>query len=116
MGSNFDSFRNTFTLTMVDAIETKLAQNQWLGGQQPSKEDAESFQGMAACPNACAWWVLCSRFTDDVRGTWTAAAAAAPAKEGGKKGKQEAPKPAAAAEEVDEMDLFGDEDPAAAAE
>ena len=37
-------------------------------------------------------------------------------KGGGKKGKQEAPKPAAAAEEVDEMDLFGDEDPAAAAE
>ena len=29
--------------SMVDAIESKLGDNCWLGGQQPSKEDAEQF-------------------------------------------------------------------------
>ena len=72
---------------MVDAIEAKLEQNQWLGGQQPSKEDAEQFVAMGdncpnvdTHPNAFAWYALVSRFTEAVRGTWTAAAAAAPEK------------------------------------
>lgn len=71
---------------MVDAIENKLQQNQWLGGQQPSSEDAEAFKNMDGTPNvdthpnAFGWWCLVSRFTDDVRKTW---AAAAPAKEAG---------------------------------
>ena len=71
---------------MVDAIESKLVQNQWLGGQQPSSEDAEQFKNMPnppnvdTHPNAFAWWCLVSRFTDAVRGTWSAAA---PAKEAG---------------------------------
>lgn len=70
---------------MVDAIESRLQENQWLGGQQPSKEDAETFKNMAGAnpnpdthPNAFGWWLLVSRFTDAVRGSWTEAA---PAKE-----------------------------------
>ena len=73
---------------MVDAIEAKLEQNQWLGGQQPSKEDAEQFVALGdnapnvdTHPNAFAWFALVSRFTEAVRGTW-AAAAAAPADKG----------------------------------
>ena len=69
---------------MVDAIESRLAENQWLGGQNPSKEDSEQFVSMAGAspnvdthPNAFAWFALVSRFTDDVRGSWTAAAPAA---------------------------------------
>ena len=65
---------------MVDAIESKLQQNQWLGGQQPSDEDAEAFKNMAAAPvvdthpNAFAWFSLVGRFTDAIRDSWTAAA------------------------------------------
>ena len=69
---------------MVDAIEGKLGQNSWLGGQQPSKEDAETFASMAnnapnsdSHPESYAWWVLCSRFSEEVRGTWAAGAPAA---------------------------------------
>ena len=69
---------------MVDAIESKLADNQWLGGQQPSKEDAEQFVSMSGKapsvdthPNAFAWYALVGRFTDDVRNSWAAAAPAA---------------------------------------
>ena len=90
----------------------------WLGGQQPSKDDAEAFNSLNECPdadthpNASAWYSLVSRFTESVRNSWTATSAAAPS--GGKKGKDEAkaakkqqakaakqeqPKPAAAAAE-----------------
>ena len=66
---------------MVDAIETRLADNMWLGGQQPSKEDAEQAAALGSAPNvdthpnAFAWFTLVSRFTDAVKGTWPAAAA-----------------------------------------
>ena len=69
---------------MVDAIESRLTENMWLGGQQPSKEDAEQFGALAGQqispdthPNTFAWFTLVSRFTDAVRGGWTAAAPAA---------------------------------------
>ena len=67
---------------MVDAIESKLGDNIWLGGQQPSKEDAEQFISLGQAPNvathpgAYAWYTLVGRFSDDVRGSWTAAAPA----------------------------------------
>ena len=68
---------------MVDAIESKLGENCWLGGQQPSKEDAEQFSSLggqapnvATHPGAFAWYTLVGRFSDDVRGSWTAAAPA----------------------------------------
>jgi len=71
---------------MVDAIESRLSENQWLGGQQPSKEDSEEFAKLGGSapnvdthPNAFAWFSLVAKFTDAVRGTWAAAAAAAPA-------------------------------------
>ena len=73
---------------MVDAIEGRLNDNQWLGGQQPSKEDSTAFTGLGdACPsadthpNAHAWYVLTSRFTQAVRDSWPEGGAA-PAKEG----------------------------------
>ena len=66
---------------MVDAIESRLQDNMWLGGQQPSKEDAEQFVALQNSapsvdthPNAFAWFTLVSRFTEAVRGSWTAAA------------------------------------------
>ena len=72
---------------MVDAIESRLNENQWLGGQQPTKEDATAFADLAGKlpsadthPNAFAWASLVSRFTDAVRGTWPEGGA--PAKEG----------------------------------
>ena len=117
---------------MVDAIESRLGENQWLGGQQPSKEDAEQFAAMGGNapnvdthPNAFSWYALVSRFTEAVTGTW--AAGSAPAAAGGKKAgkggkaaapKKEAPKAAAAAAAEEEFDPFA-EDPeadAAAAE
>ena len=68
---------------MVDAIESKLGENMWLGGQQPSKDDAEQFTSLngnapnvASHPNAFAWFTLVGRFSEDVRGSWTAAAPA----------------------------------------
>ena len=71
---------------MVDAIETKLATESWLGGQQPSKDDAEAFTSLAGVfpsaathPNACAWFMMCWRMNEDVRGSWTVAAPAAAA-------------------------------------
>ena len=75
--------------SIVDAIEAKLEGKQWLsGGQQPSKEDAEQSVALGGSapnvdfhPNAFAWYCMVSRFTEAVRGTW-AAAAAAPADKG----------------------------------
>ena len=62
--------------SIADDVEAKLGDNMWIGGQQPSKEDAEAFTAMGGSPNpethpdAYSWWSLCSRFTDDVRATW----------------------------------------------
>ena len=97
----------------------------WLGGMQPSSEDAEKFDGLGGVepnadthPQAYGWYGLVSRFTEAVRKSWGAAAPASSTggKKGGKGGKKAAPKKeakAAAAEpEVDLDDLF-DADPAA---
>ena len=75
----------------MDALEARLADAQWLGGQLPSAEDRESWEELAGKvpstdthPNTFAWWALVSRFTDEVRKTWKEAAGAkkaAPKKE-----------------------------------
>jgi len=66
---------------MVDAIESKLGDNVWLGGQMPSKDDKEAFANLNGKspnvdthPNAFAWFSLVGKFTDAVKDTWTAAA------------------------------------------
>ena len=68
---------------MVDAIESRLQENQWLGGQQPSKEDADEFAGLSGSvpnvdthPNTYSWYALVGKFTVAVRGTWAAGSAA----------------------------------------
>ena len=65
---------------MVEEIETKLGDNLWLGGQQPSKDDAEKFAALGSQvpnvethPNAFGWYMLVSRFDEGIRATWTAA-------------------------------------------
>ena len=67
---------------MVDAIESKLNDKVWLGGDQPSKEDAEQFTALAGAmpsvdshPQAFAWYNLVAKFTEAVRGSWTEAKA-----------------------------------------
>ena len=103
---------------MADALEVKLAKDQWLGGQQPSSADREAIESMpvppspATHPNVFGWWCMVSKFVPAVRATWPGAKAEAPkadAKKGGKKEepKKEEAKPAAADE--DEFDPFADE-------
>ena len=76
---------------MVDAIEKKLNDAQWLGGQAPGSADRESFDGLngnvpnpAKHPNAFAWYCLVSKFAPAIRESWTGGAAA------GGKGKEAA--------------------------
>jgi elongation factor 1-beta len=101
--------------------EKTLADNQFIGGQQPTAADKEAWEvvkanvpSAATHPNTFAWFVLVNRFSDAARNSWAAAQAAAPAK-GGKAApakkdepKKEEPKKAAKAD--DDMDLFGDDD------
>ena len=79
---------------MVDAIEKKLGENQWLAGQAPGDADRESFDAqngkvpnVAKHPNAFAWYCLVSKFAPSVRETWKGGAGAAGGKAaaGGKK-------------------------------
>jgi elongation factor 1-beta len=100
--------------------ETKLTNDQWLGGQQPGAADREALETMtgAPCvkthPHTFAWWCLASKFMPAVRASWTAGAAKTAAKPAAAK-KVEEKKPAA--DDCD--DLFGEEteeDKAAAAE
>lgn len=113
---------------MVDAIEKKLGDNMWLGGQAPGAADREEFEKLGKVPNAnshpntFAWYCLVSKFTDAAKAGWTGGAAAGKADagqeaKGGKaakgkgkgKGKKEEPKKKVE-EELDEDDLFGDDD------
>ena len=109
---------------MVDAIEKKLGDNMWLGGQAPGAADREEFEKLGKVPNAnshpntFAWYCLVSKFTDAAKAGWTGGAAAGGKADagagkgkkdkGGKKGKKEEQKKKE--EEVDEDDLFGDDD------
>ena len=107
----------------MDALEARLADAQWLGGQLPSGEDRESWAGLDGAvpspdthPNTFAWWALVSRFTDDVKAGWKDAAGGAGGKKGGKQDKKQEKKPAAAAAAAaddDDFDPFaegGDDD------
>lgn len=112
---------------MVDAIEKRLGDNMWLGGQAPGSADREEFEKLGKVPNAnshpntFAWYCLVSKFTDAAKAGWTGGAAAGKADagaaaggkgkkdKGGKKGKKEEPKKKVE-EEVDEDDLFGSDD------
>ena len=74
---------------MVDAIESRLGENQWLGGQMPSKEDADQYTALngvmpsaATHPNAFGWYSLVSKFSEDIRGSWTKSAPAQAAPSG----------------------------------
>ena len=71
---------------MVDAIESRLTENSFLGGSQPCNEDNSEFVKLAGAapdagshPNAAAWFNLISLFTEPVRGSWGDAVAEAPA-------------------------------------
>ena len=107
----------------MDALEARLADAQWLGGQLPSGEDREAHKSLDGVPNpdthpnTFAWWSLVDRFTDDVKAGWKDSGAATAGGKGGKKGgkkeeKKEEKKPdassaAAAADDV-EFDPFAD--------
>lgn len=104
-------------------FESKLTNDQWLGGQQPGAADREALATMTGppsvkdFPHTFAWWCLASKFTPAVQASWTAGAAKTAAKPAAAKkdAKPEAKK--AAADDCD--DLFGEEteeDKAAAAE
>jgi len=103
--------------------EKTLADNQFLGGQQPTAADKEAWEvvkahvpSAATHPNTFAWFVLVNRFSEAARNSWAAAQAAAPAK--GKAAapakkeepKKEAPKAETKKADDDDMDLFGDDD------
>ena len=107
-------------MTDANTLEAQLKNAQWVGGDMPTDADAAAFDAVkdsnlspATHPHTFAWFCLVSKFTDAIRGSWTAAAPAKGGKGGKGKGKKEA-KPAAA---DDDMDLFGsdnEEDAAAA--
>lgn len=111
-------------MTDVNALEAKLKNQQWVGGQQPTAADKEAFEALKAGPVAAethphtfAWFCLVWKFTDAVRDSWPAAGAGGKGgKEGGKgkggkKGgkKEEAPKETKKDDDVEMDDLFGDD-------
>ena len=94
----------------ANTLETTLKNQQWVGGQTPSNADAEAYEALKKTtisaethPNVFAWFCLVSKFSDNVRKSWSAGAGGA---KGGKAkgGKKEAKK------DDDELDLFGDDD------
>ena len=104
----------------VNALEAKLKNQQWVGGQQPSAADKEAYEGLKAGtvsaethPHTFAWFCLVFKFSDAVKNSWPAAGGAGGKKEGGKaKGGKGGKKEAKKEDEMDMDDLFGDDDPA----
>ena len=104
----------------VNALEAKLKNQQWVGGQQPSAADKEAYESLKAGtvsaethPHTFAWFCLVFKFSDAVKNSWPAAGAAGGKKDGGKGkggkgGKAEKKKD----DDCDMDDLFGDDDPA----
>ena len=104
-------------MTDANTLEITLKNQQWVGGQAPTKADVEAYTALktetlsaATHPHVFAWFCLVQKFSDAVTATW--GAAGAPAAKGGKGGNKKEAKPA-----DDDLDLFGDdnEDDAAAA-
>lgn len=110
---------------MVDAIEKRLGDGQWLAGQLPGAADREEFEKLDKTPNAqshpntFAWFCLVSKFAESIRAGWTGGSAPTAGgkadageakgkgkkdKKGGKKGKEPAK-----AEAADEFDPFADD-------
>ena len=66
----------------ANALEAKLKNQQWVGGQQPSAADKEAYdnlkQGTLSAethPHAFAWFCLVYKFSDAVKASWPAAGA-----------------------------------------
>ena len=105
----------------ANTLEATLKNQQWVGGQAPTAADKDAFEAMKTAspsaethPNVFAWFCLVWKFSDAVRNSWVAGAAASGGKGGKKGGKKEEKK----VEKKDDMDdLFGsdDEDDGAAA-
>ena len=102
------------------AWETKLAESNFFGGDDPSAEDNENYTSLAGSEpsskysNVFGWFLIVNLFTEEARKAWTA-----PKAKGGKKGKKadkKAEKKEEKKEEADEFDdMFGeDEDDAEA--
>ena len=80
---------------VLDEIESKLGDQLWLGGQQPSAEDNEALTALggavpdvASYPNTFAWFAMASKFTEKTRKSWKSSKAApAQASTGGDKKK-----------------------------
>jgi elongation factor 1-beta len=101
----------------ANTIEAKLKNQQWVGGQTPTKEDADAFKAISGTNLSCethpctfAWFALVFKFTDEVKGTWPAAGAAAKGGKDGKKGGKGKGKKEEKKADDDEMDLFGSDD------
>lgn len=95
------------TETGLLEVENFLASNAYLsGGPLPGKQDAEILGKLKTAPsdqkypNLFSWWFVLSMFTPQVRETWGATAAKAPAV---------APKQEEAKKAEDDFELFGDE-------
>ena len=113
----------------VNTLEATLKNQQWVGGQAPTAADKDAYEALKdgahpfktvdsslradTHPHAFAWFCLVSKFSDAIKGSWAAGAAA----KGGKKGGKKDAKPTKKADD-DDMDLFGDdnEEDVAAAE
>ena len=68
---------DTKNLSEVEKINYNLEDQNWLGGQLPSKLDCEKFEALAGnvpsvekLPNAFNWYILISKFTPEVRASW----------------------------------------------
>ena len=112
-------------MTDANTLEGQLKSQQWVGGQAPTSADKDAYEALKSQnikpdqhPHTFAWFCLVSKFSDAIKNTWPAGAAAKGAEKGGKKaGKKEEPKKETKKADDDDMDLFGDdnEEDAAAA-
>ena len=103
----------------LDALETTLKNQQFIGGQAPTQADVEAFNSVKTLnlspethPYTFGWFCLIWKFNESVTKTWPAAGGAAKGKVQEKKGGKEQPKKEAKKEEKkeeDDMDLFGDD-------
>ena len=95
---------------LLNDLEESLETNQWAAGDKPTSADREALEKLEYPPNpdthpyTFAWWAIADRFNSEIQKSWPApAGGAAPA--GGKKPAAKAKK-----DEVDELDLFGEDD------
>ena len=81
--------------------DAKLAENNFFGGDDPSKEDSDNYEALAGAEppskflNLWGWFLIVNLFTQEIRHSWQAPKQA---KKGGKKDKKEEKKEEVAAE------------------